>query len=149
METVMAKLLTSVAALLACAFLVLAEEKLQPVVPAPAAQLYQIDLVPSGNLISQDPPILKGTSYLFHQYPTGTLISVRKSTVKQIAKMSPAAVAAANPTATKRIGNLAMQGPRVDGTQGAAGGGPRNMGRARAAVSAANAGTTSRTTSPE
>jgi hypothetical protein len=144
----MTKLLTSVAALLACAFLVSAEEKLQPVVPAPAAQLYQIDLLPSGNLISQDPPVLKGTNYLFHQYPTGTLISVRKSTVKQIAKMSPAAVAAANPTATKRIGNLAMQGPRVDGTQGTSGG-PRNMGRARAAAAAANAGTTSRTTSPD
>ena len=143
----MAKLLTSVAALLACAFVVSAEEKLQPVVPAPAAQLYQIDLVPTGKLVSQDLPVLKGTSYLFHQYPTGTLISVRKSTVKQIAKMSPTAVAAASPTATKRIGNLAMQGPRVDGTQGS--GGPQNMGRARAAVAAANAGTNSRTTSPE
>ena len=144
----MAKLLTSAAALLACAFLVSAEEQLRPVAPAPAAQFYQIDLLPSGNLISQDEPVLKGTNYLFHQHPTGTLISVRKSTVKQIAKMSPAAVAAASPSATKRIGNLAMQGPRVDGTRGASGG-PRNMGRARAAVSAANAGTTSRTTSPD
>jgi len=140
----MAKLLTSAAALLACALLVSAEEQLRPVVPPPAAQLYQIDLVPSGKLVSQDAPVLKGTNYVFHQYPTGTLISVRKSTVKQIAKMSPTAVAAASPTATKRIGNLAMQGPRVDGTQG--GGGPQNMGRARAAASAANAGTTARTT---
>ena len=145
----MAKLLTSVAALLACAFLVSAEQQLRPVASAPAVQLYQIDLIPPGKLISQDLPVLKGTNYLFHQYPTGTLISVRKSTVQQIVKMSQIAVEAANPTAIKRIGNLAMQGPRVDGTGGGGGGGPQNMGRARAAVAAANAGTTVRTTSPD
>jgi hypothetical protein len=141
----MAKTLVAAAVVLVSA-LALGEEKaaLQPLAPAAAPQLYQIELVPSGKLVSQDLPVLKGTTYLFHQYPSGTLISVRKSTVKQISKMSPTAVAAANPTATKRIGNLAMQGPRSDGT----GGRPSNMGRARAAVEAANAGTAGRTTSP-
>ena len=91
--------------------------------------------------------MLKGSTYLFHQYPSGTLISVRKSEVKQIGKMTPTAVAAASPTATKRIGNLAMQGPRSDGTGGS--GRPQNMGRARAAVEAANAGTAGRTSYPE
>ena len=105
--------------------------------------LYQIDLVDSGKIVSRDLPTLKGTVYLFHQYPTGTLISVRKSTVKQITKLSPTAVAAANPTATKPIGNLAMQGSKSGS------GRPSNMGRAREAVSAANAGTAGRTSSPE
>ena len=140
----MAKRLAVAFALFICAFALGAQEKLRPVVSSPAAGLYQIDLIPSGKLISQDLPVLKGASYLFHQYPTGTLISVRKSTVKQVSKMSPTAVAAANPTATKPIGDLAMQGPKS-----ATSGGPRNMGRARAAVSAANAGTAGRTSYPE
>ena len=141
----MPKRLAAAAILLVSALALGAEERLRPVAPAPAAQLYQIDLVPSGKLVSQDLPALKGASYLFHQYPTGTLISVRKSTVKQISKLSPTAVAAASPTATKRIGNLAMQGPR----SGASGGAPSNMGRAREAVEAANAGTAGRTAGPD
>jgi hypothetical protein len=141
----MAKTLVAAAVVLVSTF-ALGEEKtaIQPLAPPPAAQLYQIDLVPgsdSGKIISRDLPVLKGTVYVFHSYPTGTLTSVRKSTVKQIGKMSAPAVAAANPTAIKPIGDLAMQGPK----SAASGGGPRNMGRARAAVEAANAGTAART----
>ncbi|PYQ67026.1 MAG: hypothetical protein DMF54_06035, partial [Acidobacteria bacterium] len=69
----MFKRLAVAAALLVFAF-VLGAEETSPV-------LYQIDLVPSGKLISRDLPVLKGTNYLLHQYPTGTLLSVRKSTV--------------------------------------------------------------------
>ena len=98
----MPKRLAVAVVVLACAFALGAEEA-----------LYQIDLVPSGKLISRDLPTLKGTNYLFHQYPTGTLIAVRKSTVKQITRMSPAAAAAANPrNQLVRIRDLAMQGPR-------------------------------------
>lgn len=140
------------AVLLVCAFALGAEQK-KAVQPAQAAQpaLYQIDLVDtgqandSGKIISRDLPTLKGTVYLFHVHPTGTLTSVRKSAVKQITKLTPAAVAAVNPTAIKPIGDLAMQGPK----SAASGGGPRNMGRARAAVSAANAGTAGRTSYPQ
>jgi len=64
--------------------------------------LYQIDLVEhkgdTGKIISRDLPTLKGTIYVFHTYPTGTLTSVRKSTVKKITKLSPTAAAAASPT---------------------------------------------------
>jgi hypothetical protein len=144
----MAKTLVAAALVLVSAF-ALGEEKaaLQRLAPPPAAQLYQIDLVPgsdTGKIISRDLPTLKGTVYVFHVYPAGTLTSVRKSSVKQISKLTPAAVAAANPTAIKPIGDLAMQGPK----SAASGGGPRNMGRARAAVSAANAGTAARTGGP-
>ncbi len=105
--------------------------------------LYQIDLVPSGKLISRDLPALKGTTYLFHQYPTGTLISVRKSTVKQITRMSSTAAAAVHPTRIVRIGDLPMQGSKT---------GPRRttvIDRARGAAAAANAGTQARTASPD
>ena len=143
----MNKRLAVAAGLLVSAFALGAEKAaLQTLAPAPARELYQIELLPTGKLVSQDLPVLKGSTYLFHQYPSGTLISVRKSEVKQIGKMTPTAVASASPTATKRIGNLAMQGPRSDGTGG---GRPQNMGRARAAVEAANAGSTARTSSPE
>jgi len=139
----------SVAAVLLVCAAALGAEQAQKAQQAQQA-LYQIDLVDAGKagdtgkIISRDLPTLKGTVYVFHAYPSGTLTSVRKSTVKQISKLTPAAVAAANPTAIKPIGDLAMQGPK----SAASGGGPRNMGRARAAVEAANAGTAGRTGGP-
>lgn len=130
----MRKRLAVAAALLLCAFALGAEEV-----------LYQIDLIPSGKLISRDLPVLKGTNYLFHQYPTGALISVRKSTVKQITRMSADAAAAANPTRIVPIRDLAFQGPKSSS------GGRRttNIDRARSAAAAANAGTAGRTASPD
>jgi hypothetical protein len=137
----MTKRFAIAAVLLVCALALGAEQAQQA--------LYQIDLVDTGKandtgkILSRDLPTLKGTIYLFHVYPTGTLTSVRKSAVKQITKLSPAAVAAVNPTAIKPIGNLPMQG----GKNGS--GRPSYTGRARQAAAAANAGTASRTTSPD
>ena len=139
----MFKRLAVAAALLVFAF-VLGAEETSPV-------LYQIDLVPSGKLISRDLPVLKGTNYLLHQYPTGTLLSVRKSTVKQIVKMTVAAAAAINPTSAKRIRNLAFQGPRdaaVAGTSAVAGR-YSVIDHARSAAGAANEGMANRTASPD
>ena len=129
----MPKRLAVASILLACTFALGAEEA-----------LYQIDLVPSGKLISRDLPALKGTTYLFHQYPTGTLISVRKSTVKQITRMSPTAAAAVNPTSIVPIRDLAFQGPRT----GSSGGRYSQIDHARSAAAAANAGTAARTAAP-
>ncbi|HEY3173606.1 MAG TPA: hypothetical protein VGK86_13645 [Thermoanaerobaculia bacterium] len=110
--------------------------------------LYQIDLVEhkgdTGKIISRDLPTLKGTVYVFHTYPTGTLTSVRKSTVKQITRMSPAAAAAVHPTRIVPIRDLAFQGPRTS-----PGGRTTNIDRARSAAAAANAGTAGRTASPD
>ena len=72
---------------------------------------YQIDLVPSGKMISTDLPVTKGTMVVFHKYPSGTLVSMRRSELKQVTQVSSAAVQSANPAdAVIRIGNLAMQG---------------------------------------
>ena len=143
----MVKRLATAALFLVSSFALGAEKAaLQPLAPTSAGTLYQIDLVSSEKLISRDLPVLKGTTYICHQYPTGTLISIRKSTVKQITKLNSTAAAAVNPTAIKPIGDLAMQGPKS--VQSGGYGRPANMGRARDAAAAAAAGTASRTGYP-
>lgn len=94
--------LLTVAVLFACASALRAE-----------TTYYQIDLVPSGTMISTDLPVTKGTMVVFHKYPGGTLVSMRRSELKTVTKVSAAAVQAANTNpsdAVIRIGNLAMQG---------------------------------------
>jgi hypothetical protein len=107
------------AALIACAFALRAEDA-----------LYQIDLIPSGKLISKDIPVTKGMALLFHKYPEGTLISMRRSEVKVITKISAQAAMATNPAdRVVQIGNLAFQG------------GSSQAGPTRAGAAAAKAGT--------
>jgi hypothetical protein len=129
----MRKRLGLAAAVLACASVLGAEEA-----------LYQIDLVPTGKAVSKDLPVLKGTSYVYHAYPSGTLVSVKKSSVKQITKMTAAAAQAMDPTRTVRIRDLPFQGPK----SGASRGRWTNIDRARSAAAAANKGTAGRTASP-
>jgi hypothetical protein len=103
--------LLSVAALFACAFALRAE-----------TTYYQIALAPTGSMIATDLPVTKGTMVVFHKYPDGTLVSMRRSELKTVTKISASAVQAANANpadAVIRIGNLAMQG-------GSAQAGPNN-----------------------
>lgn len=75
---------------------------------AQQAAYYQIDLAPTGKMLSKDQPVLKGGTYVFHSYPAGTLMSLRRSQVKLVTQIT-----AESPDATYRvvpIGNLAMQG---------------------------------------
>jgi hypothetical protein len=106
--------------------------------------LYQIELLPSGKSIAKDLPVLKGATYLYHAFPTGTLVSVKKSSVKQITRMTKAAAEAIQPTRTVRIRDLPFQGPK----SGAGRGVWTNIDRARSAAAAANKGTAGRTASP-
>jgi len=70
---------------------------------------YQIDLAPTGKMISVDVPLIKGNTYLFHAYPSGALQSLRKADVLRVTKIDPQA--ATQPADTLvQIGNLAMQG---------------------------------------
>ena len=74
---------------------------------------YRIETSPSGSMIASDAPVLKGGAYLFHGYPSGTLVSLRRSDVRRITQIT-AAAAAGNPAASVvAIGNLAMQGGSV------------------------------------
>ena len=78
---------------------------------AQPATYYQIDLAPSGRMFAVDAPLVKGSNIVFHGYPSGTLISVRRADVKVITKITPqAAGAATTPDSLVQIGNLAMQG---------------------------------------
>jgi hypothetical protein len=88
------------AALFACAFALRGE-----------AMYYQIDLVPSGSVISTDLPVTKGTMVVFHKYPSGDLVSMRRADVKKVTKVGAAALQTKGPAdAVIQIGNLAMQG---------------------------------------
>jgi len=86
--------------LLACAFALRAEQV-----------FYQLELVPSGKVISQDPPVSKGATVVFHRYPDGALMSMRRSEVKAFTKITPQAAQATLPKEKLvQIGNLAFQG---------------------------------------
>jgi hypothetical protein len=114
----------AVAVLLACASTLRAEEK-----------FYQINLVPSGSVVSTDLPVTKGTMVVFHGYPGGTLMSMPRSNVKNVVRIPSESAKTVNlAEQVIPIGNLAMQG-------GASQGGPTNMrviGQAKAAASAAD-----------
>jgi hypothetical protein len=116
--------LVLVAVLFACAFALRAEQV-----------FYQVDLVPSGSVISTDLPATKGTMVVFHKYPSGTLVSMRRSDLKKVTKIPSATAQATNlPDQVIPIGNLAMQG---GGTQA----GPTNARAVGAAKNTSGLGT--------
>ncbi|MEP6995460.1 MAG: hypothetical protein ABI968_13125 [Acidobacteriota bacterium] len=96
----MSNRLVCAAVLLACGFALRAEQV-----------FYQIDLAPSGKVISQDAPTAKGATIVFHRYPDGLLMSMRRSDVRAFARITPqAAVATLPKERLVQIGTLAMQG---------------------------------------
>jgi len=76
--------------------------------------VYRIDLLPTGQMYSRDEPVLKGTTYQFHRWAGGTLLSARQTDVKKITKIAGADAFRLylELFGAKPIGNLAMEGPR-------------------------------------
>ena len=75
---------------------------------APPAASYQIDLAPTGRMLATDKPVYRGGAYVFHSFPSGTLMSLRRSQIKTI---TPVTVDPSDPSyKVVQIGNLAMQG---------------------------------------
>ena len=75
--------------------------------------VYRLDLVPSGRMVARDEPKLKNGAYVFHAYKNGTLMSVKKTDVKQVARLTglPAFRAEQEETGgTLLTGNLSMEG---------------------------------------
>lgn len=104
------------AVLLACAFPLRAEQV-----------FYQIDLIPSGRVISQDAPVAKGTTIVFHRYPDGMLMSMRRSDVKALGRITPQAAASTLPREKLvQIGNLAFQGTAQAGPASASAAGAKS-----------------------
>jgi hypothetical protein len=50
--------------------------------------IYRLELNPSGMLIAKDVPVLKGSTYTFHNRLSGNLMSVRASDVRHITMLS-------------------------------------------------------------
>jgi hypothetical protein len=97
----MKRVLIAVAALLAAAAAASAADK----------AYYRVEMAPSGSMVATDIPVLKGTTYFFHVYPAGTLVSLRRTDVKKITQITADAATATNPAdRIVPIGNLAMQG---------------------------------------
>jgi hypothetical protein len=98
---------------------------------APAAS-YQIDLAPTGRMLSSDKPVLRGSTYVFHSYPSGTLMSLRRSQVRQVQQV---AIDTSDPSyKAVQIGNLAMQG-------GSTQAGPKNASQVQAKKDTSGLGT--------
>jgi hypothetical protein len=113
--------------------------------PAPAEPAYfRLDLVPAGSQVSIGEPVVKGGMLVFHAYPDGKLMSLRRTDVKSTTRISARDAAGPSATDPKPIANLAMQGgsssiPSSSGRPATASGGPastRPIASANAAAAA-------------
>ena len=77
---------------------------------AAAPEYFRIDLAPSGSQVSIGQPVVKGGMLVFHAYPDGKLMSLRRTDVKSSTKITAKEAAAPAATNPKPIANLAMQG---------------------------------------
>ena len=78
----------------------------------PQKPFYQVDLTPSGKVFARDNPTLKGSTYVFHAYRDGMLMSLRQSDVKKVTLLSgdDAFWAEQRMDGEALVGNLAIQG---------------------------------------
>jgi hypothetical protein len=89
--------------------------------------VYQIDLAPTGQMYARDNPTLQGTTYTFHRWSGGTLMSVKQADVKKVTRLSglEALRTYLQLFGAKPIANLAMEGsatgPVPAAAQGSAG----------------------------
>ena len=88
--------------------------------PAAEPEYFRLDLSPSGSQVAIGQPVVKGGMLVFHAYPDGKLMSLRRSDVKGSTKITAKEAAAPSATTPKPIANLAMQG----GTATVVGAGP-------------------------
>ena len=74
--------------------------------------VYRIDLAPTGQIFSRDNPSLKGTTYTFHRWQGGSLMSVKQSDVKTVTGLTGIELFKTRLQyfGPKPIGNLAMEG---------------------------------------
>jgi hypothetical protein len=90
--------------------LILAGLFLAVVSAAAETAYYRVELSPSGSLVAIGAPVARGTTVLFHAYPDGRLMSLRKSDVRTVSRITAQEAAAPAQKSVVAIGNLAMQG---------------------------------------
>ena len=78
--------------------------------PPPEPEYFRLDFSPSGSQIAIGQPVVKGGMLVFHAYPDGKLMSLRRSDVKGSTKITAKEAAAPAATNPRPIANLAMQG---------------------------------------
>ena len=65
----------------------LAQSKVKKITPRTkqlqSEEAYRVDLAPSGEMFSRDNPVLKGTTYTFHRWQGGNLVSLRQADVEE------------------------------------------------------------------
>jgi hypothetical protein len=94
----------------------LAQSKVKKITPRTkqlqSETAYRIDLAPSGEIFSRDEPALKGTTYTFHRWRGGDLMSLRQTDVKKITRLTPTEIFQTHLQyfGPKPIGNLPMEG---------------------------------------
>ena len=106
-------------------------------------EYFRLDLLPAGSQVSIGQPVVKGGMLVFHAYPDGKLMSLRRSDVKSTTRIGAKEAAGPATTDPKPIANLAMQGgssnvPSSSGRPANASGGQaltRPIGSANAAAS--------------
>ena len=102
---------------------------------APEPVYYRIELSPSGSFVAIGELVYKGNAVLFHAYPDGKLMSLRKADVRKVSPITAQEAAAPSKKDLVSIGNLAMQGG------GAATAGPGSSGRPSTPASASRPAT--------
>ena len=72
--------------------------------------VYQIDLVPSGRMLTSEQPKLRTGTYVFHEFKNGTLMSLRQADVKKVTLLTglPAFKAKQEEKGAALIDNLPM-----------------------------------------
>jgi len=93
--------------------------------------VFRIHLLPNGTVVSNDQPVLKNGSFVFHTYVGNKVQSLRQSDIKGIEKLTgiEAFKAKQMETGAARIGDLPMEGGgtvKVIGEPPAVAGGPQN-----------------------
>ena len=63
-------------------------KKITRLTGAAASTIYELALSPSGTMTAKDKPTLKNGMYMFHEWQSGTLMSVRQRDVRTITPMS-------------------------------------------------------------
>lgn len=71
---------------------------------------FRLELAPSGSQVSIGEPVVKGGMVVFHAYPDGRLMSLRRADVRGYSRVTAKEAAGPPPETLKAIGNLAMQG---------------------------------------
>jgi hypothetical protein len=80
---------------------------------------FRLDFSPSGSQVSIGEPVVKGSMVVYHAYPDGKLMSVRRSTVKSSTKITAKEAAGPAQASLVPIGPLAMQGGTSSGASSA------------------------------